>query len=318
MPLVTQMSEERRTQLGLDVLKPWDTQVDTSGKAPLKPFNSTDELTDKTIACFNLLDPYFAERLEIMRQMKYLDLDSRMNKAPGGYNVTMPEIGVPFIFMNSANSEDDLITMVHEGGHAVHTFLSHPLELNAFKETTSETAEVASMAMELLSMEHWDIFYTNPDDLKRATKNQLENIPSKLARVCLGDSFQFWLYLNPNHTVVERRKKWAELQQTYTARNVNWEGYENFFETRYQSILHFYQVPFYYVEYAFAQLGAVAIWKNFKQNPEQTNSNYKKALSGGYTLSIPAFYETAGAKFDFSKAYISMLVSFLKDEMNKL
>ena len=318
MPLVTQMSEERRTQLGLDVLKPWDTQVDTSGKAPLKPFNSTDELTDKTIACFNLLDPYFAERLEIMRQMKYLDLDSRMNKAPGGYNVTMPEIGVPFIFMNSANSEDDLITMVHEGGHAVHTFLSHPLELNAFKETTSETAEVASMAMELLSMEHWDIFYTNPDDLKRATKNQLENIPSKLARVCLGDSFQFWLYLNPNHTVVERRKKWAELQQTYTARNVNWEGYENFFETRYQSILHFYQVPFYYVEYAFAQLGAVAIWKNFKQNPEQTISNYKKALSGGYTLSIPAFYETAGAKFDFSKAYISMLVSFLKDEMNKL
>lgn len=318
MPLVNELAEERKTKLGLDVLKPWDMTVDTSGKAPLKPCSSSEDLVEKTIACFNQLDPYFAQRIEIMKQMKYLDLESRMHKGPGGYNMTMPEIGVPFIFMNSANSEHDLITMVHEGGHAVHTFLSHPLELTAFKEVTSEVAEVASMGMELMSMEHWNIFYSDEEELKRAKKNHLQYILSLLTKTCLGDSFQFWLYLNPDHTAEERRNKWAELQQKYTAKNTDWTGYEAYYQTSYQSILHFYVVPFYYIEYAFAQLGALAIWKNFKANPQQAISNYKKALSYGYTKPIPVFYETAGAKFDFSKPYISSLVSFLKGEVNKL
>jgi oligoendopeptidase F len=318
MPLVNEIYSERQKQLGLDKLRPWDKEVDTTGKAPLKPFASADDLVEKTIECFNQLDPYFAERIEIMREMKYLDLDSRMNKGTGGYNMSMPEIGVPFIFMNSANTEHDLVTMVHEGGHAVHTFLVHDLELTAFKETTSEIAEVASMAMELMSMEHWNVFYTNEADLTRAKKNHLQYILGLLTKTCLGDSFQFWVYQNPNHTVEERRNKWAELQTRFSPNNMDWTGYENYFRTHYQSILHFYQVPFYYIEYAFAQLGALAVWKNFKQDPQQTISNYKRALSLGYTKPIPVFYETAGAKFDFSKPYISSLVSFLKEEIKKL
>jgi oligoendopeptidase F len=318
MPLVNDISEERAKKLALDSLRPWDTEVDTSGKAALKPFSSADELVEKTIACFNELDPYFAERIEIMREMKYLDLESRMHKGSGGFNMPLPEIGVPFIFMNSANGEHDLVTMVHEGGHAVHTFLVHPLELTAFKETTSEIAEVASMSMELMSMEHWNIFYPNAEELQRAKKNHLQYILSLLTKTCLGDSFQFWVYENPNHTMEERRNKWTELQQRFTPKNMDWTGYEDFFRTRYQSIMHFYQVPFYYIEYAFAQLGALAIWKNFKQNPQKTVEDYKRALSLGYTKSIPDFYETAGAKFDFSKPYISSLVSFLKEEIQKL
>ncbi|HLP52741.1 MAG TPA: M3 family oligoendopeptidase [Chitinophagales bacterium] len=318
MPLVNQLADERKNELGLDVLKPWDREVDTTGKPPLRPFNSTDELVDKTIACFNQLDPYFGERIEIMKQMKYLDLDSRLNKGAGGYNMTMPEIGVPFIFMNSANTEQDLVTMVHEGGHAIHTFLAHKLELNAFKDTTSEIAEVASMAMELMSMEHWDIFYTNPDDLKRARKNQLQQILSVLTKTCLGDSFQFWLYTNPDHTVAERRNKWVELNKRFAPAAINWSGSEAMHETGYHSILHFYVVPFYYIEYAFAQLGSLALWKNFKQDKEKAISDYKKALSLGYTKTIPEFYETAGVKFDFSKPYILSLSTFLKQELQKL
>ncbi len=318
MPVVNDLFAERKTKLALDVLKPWDLYVDTSGKAPLKPCTSSEDLVEKTITCFNQLDPYFAQRIEIMKQMKYLDLESRMHKGPGGYNMTMPEIGVPFIFMNSANSEQDLITMVHEGGHAVHTFLSHPLELTAFKEITSEVAEVASMGMELMSMEHWNIFYSDDEELKRAKKNHLQHILSLLTKTCLGDSFQCWLYLNPDHTVEERRNKWAELQQKYTPNNVDYSGHQDYFRSSYQSILHFYVVPFYYIEYAFAQLGALAIWKNFRQNAQQAISSYKKALSYGYTQPIPVFYETAGAKFDFSKPYIASLVSFLKEEITKL
>ncbi len=318
MPLVNAIFEERKEKLGLDPLKPWDAEVDISGKAPLKPFNSTTELVEKTIACFNHLDPYFGERISIMDTMKYLDLDSRMRKSPGGYNMTMPEIGVPFIFMNSANSEHDLITIVHEGGHAIQTFLTHDLEINAFKETPAEIAEVASMGMELLSMEHWDIFYTNAEDLKRARKNHLKYILGILTRTCLGDSFQFWLYTNPDHTVKERRNKWIELQNRLTPKAVDWSEHEELHEIGYQRILHFFEVPFYYIEYAFAQLGALALWRNFKQNPALTIQNYKQALSLGYTKPIPVFYETAGVQFNFSKPYIAGLISFLEAELAKL
>ncbi len=318
MPLVNQLFEKRKAELGLDALRPWDRDVDTSGKDPLKPFNTTEELIDKTIECFNRLDPYFAQCLTIMKHMKYLDLDSRLHKAAGGYNMSMPEIGVPFIFMNSASTEHDLVTMVHEGGHAVHTFLAHKLELNSFKDTTSEIAEVASMAMELMSMEHWDIFYPNPADLKRARKNHLEYILTILTKTCLGDSFQFWLYTNPNHTVEERRNKWVELNKRFSPKVVDFAGMEQYQSTSYQSILHFYIVPFYYIEYAFAELGSLALWRNFKQNPAGAIQDYKNALSLGYTKPIPVFYETAGVKFDFSKPYIQSLVEFLKQELAKL
>jgi oligoendopeptidase F len=232
--------------------------------------------------------------------------------------MTMPEIGVPFIFMNSENSEHDLITMVHEGGHAIHTFLSHPLELYTFKEITSEIAEVASMSMELMTMDYWHIFYNKPEELKRAKKNHLQYILGILSRTCMGDSFQFWLYSNPNHTVEQRRQKWAELNKQFTGSNADWSGYENVLATGYQRILHFYEVPFYYIEYAFAELGAIAVWKNFKNNPKQAVEDYKKALSLGFTAPIPVFYETAGAKFDFSKEYVAELAQFVQEELKKL
>ena len=318
MPLVNELSKERKQKLGIEELKLWDLQVDTSGQPPLKPFNNAEELVSKTIDCFNQLDPYFGERIEIMKRMSYLDLDARLHKSNGGYNMTMTEIGVPFIFMNSANTEQDLVTMVHEGGHAIHTFLAHDLALNAFKETTSEIAEVASMGMELMSMEHWDIFYSNADDLKRARKGHLQHILSILSKTCLGDSFQFWLYTNPNHTVEERRNKWLELVKKFTANNVDLTGVENYQSTSYQGILHFYVVPFYYIEYAFAELGAIALWRSFKQDQQKAVSDYKKGLALGYTKSIPEFYETVGAKFDFSKPYVAELVAFLQEQLKKL
>ncbi len=318
VPVKNRMAEERRQLLGLESLKPWDLDVDTSGKEPLQPVKNTEELIEKTIACFNRLDPYFGERIEIMKKMNYLDLESRMHKGPGGYNMTLPEIGVPFIFMNSANDEHDLITMVHEGGHAIHTFLAHKLELMAFKETTSEVAEVASMGMELMSMEHWDLFYSNADDLRRAKVNHLRYILSVLTKTCLGDSFQHWLYLNPNHTVEERRNKWAELSARFGGAGIDWTGFEKDLQTGYHRILHFFVVPFYYIEYAFAQLGAIALWRNFKNDPAKAVADYKSALSLGYTKPIPVFYETAGAKFDFSKDYVASLVSFINGELKKL
>jgi oligoendopeptidase F len=174
------------------------------------------------------------------------------------------------------------------------------------------------MGMELMSMEHWDIFYPNINDLNRAKRNHLHHIPGILAKTCVGDSFQFWMYQNPNHTAEERRKKWKELFLEFNADSIDWTGCEEFLETGYQKILHFYIVPLYYIEYAFAQLGALAVWKNFKANPQKAVQDYKNALSLGFTKPIPVFYETAGATFDFSKERIAELMGFMEEEMKKL
>src|ERR1043166_8749841 len=165
---------ERKNKLNLDVLKPWDTDVDVEGKAALKPFASASELVEKSIACFDQVRPDFGDYLAIMKNMGYLDLESRIGKAPGGYNYPLYEIGVPFIFMNSVGTHRDLVTMVHEGGHAIHSFVTRDLPITDFKSTPSEVAELASMSMELISMEHWNVFFANADDLKRAKKEQLD------------------------------------------------------------------------------------------------------------------------------------------------
>jgi oligoendopeptidase F len=318
VPVLAEISEKRKKQMNLSVLKPWDMQVDPLGRAPLKPFETTQEFVDKTIACFNELDTYFGERIAIMNEMNYLDLESRTGKAPGGYNMTMPEIGVPFIFMNHASSEGDVRVMVHEGGHAIHTFLAHPLKYDFFKSYPSEVAELASMSMELFSLEHWDAFYENESDLKRAKENHLIGLLGTLPGVGKGDEFQHWVYLNPNHTAEQRKQKWFELSDKFGDPTIDMSDLQEDAASSYQKILHFYQVPFYYIEYGFAQLGAIAMWKNFKQNPEKTIQQYKNALSLGYTRSIPEIYEAAGIRFDFSKAYVQELVAFVKSEIDKL
>jgi oligoendopeptidase F len=317
-PVVDEIVAEKKKLLGLEVMLPWDADAEPASGMPLVPCSSAEDMLDKTIACFRHLDNYFAERIEIMREMKYLDLDSRVGKGPGGYNMTMPEIGVPFIFMNAANTEHDLITMVHEGGHAVHTFLAHDQPLNSFKDTPSEIAEVASMGMELMTMPYWDEFYKNEADTKRAQKNHLNYILSLLAKTSLGDAFQHWMYANPDHSHQERRNKWRELHKSFTSQVIDYSGYEQDVEIGYQRIMHFYVVPFYYIEYAFAELGAIALYKNFKSDKAKTISAYKSALQLGYTKTIPGFYETAGVRFDFSLSYISELVNFVRAEIKSL
>lgn len=314
-PLLDILMEERKKMIGVDVLKPWDTDADKPGEKALRPASTGAELIQKTIDCFRHLDSYFAERIEIMRAMNYLDVESRVGKGPGGYNMSMPEIGVPFIFMNAANAEHDLITMVHEGGHAVHTFLSHPLPLTALKDVPSEIAEVASMGMELMTIPYWSEFYATEEEVTRARKNHLKYIVNVLAKTCLGDAFQHWLYNNPTHSVQERRSKWIELSRFFTSSLVDYSGFEYDLEIGYQRIMHFYAVPFYYIEYAFAELGAIALYKNFKADRQKAISDYKAALTLGYTKTIPEFYATAGVRFDFSKKYVSELVQFLQAEI---
>lgn len=318
LPLFTQFSEERRTKLNLPHVKPFDTEVDVSGKPALKPFDGGQDLLDKSIACFYRVHPYFGEKLTTMKEHKLIDLESRAGKAPGGYNYPLSESGAPFIFMNAANAMRDLTTMVHEGGHAVHTFLSNNLELNDFKRVPSEVAEVASMSMELISMDAWDEFFKNNDDLLRAKEEQLKDSLKTLPWVATIDAFQHWIYTNPNHTIEERTKAWEHCFDRFGSNFVNWDGYEEFKQNLWQKQLHLFEVPFYYIEYAIAQLAAISIYKNYKENPVKAILEYIDALKLGYTKSIPEIYQTAGIKFDFSADYIRGLVEFMKEELTNL
>lgn len=318
IPILEDFDQKRKKSLGYDVLKPWDLDVDEDNKPPLKPFNSIEEFVDKTIKCLNSVDPYFGSRLDIMKHMNYLDLDARMGKANGGYNMTMPEMGVPFVFMNANLSETDIRVMTHEMGHAVHTFLAHPLKLNSFKSYPSEIAELASMSMELFCMDNWDVFYENEEERNAAKRRHLKGIFKTFSGVSVVDSLQHWMYENPSHTAAERAAKYTSLSKRFSSSAVDWTGFETYKGSSYQKILHIYHVPFYYIEYAYAQLGAIAMYKQYKEDPTKAIANYKKALSLGYTKTIGEVFTAAGIKFDFSQAYISEMMNFLKAEYDKL
>lgn len=318
VPLLAEQANERTLALDLESLKPWDTEVDTSGKAALKPFNNGEELINKSIECFNGLSPFLGSRLEVMKANGLFDVDSRKGKAPGGYNYPLAETGAPFIFMNSANSFRDLTTMVHEGGHAIHTFLTSDLKLNDFKHCPSEVAELASMSMELISMDHWDVFFDNPEELKRAKKYQLRDVLKTLPWVAVVDAFQHWIYTNPDHNSEERTAAWKEIFTRFGANFVDWSEHQEALENLWQKQLHIFEVPFYYIEYGIAQLGAIAVWKNYKENPEKGLENYLAALKLGYTKNMKEIYSTAGIEFNFSASYIKELVAFVKQELENL
>jgi len=318
VPLLDQLSGKRKKTMGLDILRPWDKAVDPSGNPALKPFDSSEELVDRTIECFKRLDPYLGDCLTIMRQMGHLDLDSRKGKAPGGYNYPLAEIGVPFIFMNATSTLRDMVTILHEGGHAVHSFLTRDLELNEFKNTPAEVAELASMSMELISMEHWNLFFEDDEELKRAKREHLEQIIETLPWVATIDKFQHWIYENPDHAKEDRKAAWNEIFNTFSDNITDWSHLSENKDYLWQKQLHLYEVPFYYIEYGMAQLGAIAIWKNFKEDPHKGLEGYINALKLGYTKSIPQVYAAANIKFDFSKKYINQLISLVRDEMDKL
>ena len=317
VPIITSLENGRKLKLGLENYKAWDTSVDVDGKQALKPFDGGDILTDKSIECFTKLRPYFGECLSTMKEMKHLDLESKDGKAPGGFMYPLYEIGVPFIYMNAVGSQRDVVTMVHEGGHAVHSFLSRDLEMTEFKSTPSEVAELASMSMELLSMKHWDVFYDNEEELKRAKKEQLEKALEGLPWIAAIDKFQHWIYTT-NHTADERRKQWIEISSELGNQVIDWEGQEDSLANQWQRQLHLYEVPFYYIEYGMAQLGAIAMWREFILKGEDALDNYMEALKLGYTKSIGEIYNTAGIKFDFSAVYVKELADFIKKELSKI
>jgi oligoendopeptidase F len=318
MPLVNQLNEIKKKKLGLDTLRPWDIEAEPAGIRPLRPFTTGEDLVEKTITCFDDLRPFFGDCLRKMKSMGHLDVESRKGKAPGGYNCPLAESGAPFIFMNAAGQLSDVTTMVHEGGHAIHSFLAHGLELTGFKEYPMEIAEVASMSMELFSMDHWYVFFDSKEELQRAKEQQLERVITIFPWIATIDKFQHWVYENPGHSEEERAARWIEILEEFSSPVIDFSGLDEYRRYAWERQLHLYEVPFYYIEYGIAQLGAIGLWQQYKQNPETAIQHYINALQLGGTRTLPELFKAAGLQFNFSPEYISGLMAFVKKETDSL
>lgn len=316
LPVMKEIDERRRQQLGVDALRPWDMSVDLDGKA-LKPFSDTKDLLAGAIKILGKVDPLFADILSAMSEEKLLDLDNRKGKAPGGYSYPLSETGASFIFMNAVGIQRDVETILHESGHALHAFYMRDEKILGYKDYPSEVAELASMSMELFSLDYLDEFYKDSEDLKKAKREQLESAISIFPAVAVIDAFQHWIYLQKECGEKERDKKFAELKDIFGT-GVDWSGLEAEKSTGWLRVLHIFEVPFYYIEYAMAQLGAIALYKQYKEDPQRAIANYKNFMKAGYSKSVPEIYAAAGIKFDFSREYLRELVDFIAAELEGL
>ncbi|AIM31212.1 oligoendopeptidase F [Bacillus thuringiensis serovar kurstaki str. YBT-1520] len=318
VPLKDKIMLEKKEKLQVDTLRPWDVSAVTPDQKVLKPIANENDLIEKSTHIFNKLDVEFSALLNRMYKHNCLDLTSRKGKAAGGFCEYLPASQLSYIFMNLNYTQDDIITFIHEMGHSIHNELIKPLELRQYIEIPAETAELASMTMELFSLNYWDTFYTDKKDLKQAKINFFKDVISYLPIMLIVDQFQHWLYENPIHTSEERNEKYLQLQKHYQSSVIHIDGYENWIATSWLPVLHIFEVPFYYIEYAIAQLWALQMYKQYKEDPKQTLENYKKALSLGSSQSIKEVYDAAGIRFDFSGETIKELMLFVEKELELL
>ena len=316
VPLMHAMNARRRETMGLDVLRPWDLDVDTLGRSPLRPFDGAQELIDGTSRIFHRMDPSLGGLFDTMREGDALDLESRKGKAPGGYQYDRERRRVPFIFMNAAGLMRDVDTMVHEAGHAFHSMLSRDEPLVAYRHPPIEFAEVASMSMELIAHPFLDEFLSE-EEAGRARRKHLEGVIGTLCWVATIDAFQHWLYTHPHHTRDQRDIYWLELHGLFGP-DVSWEGLEAERTKLWQRQLHLFEVPFYYIEYGIAQLGALQMWMIYREDPARAIALYREAMSLGGSRPLPELFKSAGLVFDFGPVTIARLVAEVEAELASL
>ena len=321
LPVVDKLDAQRCASLGLESLRPWDLGVDVKNRAPLRPFpaDAPGELVGKAAEVFRRVDPGLGEDFSAMKMGRNLDLESRKGKRAGGFQSSLQESREPFIFMNAAGLDTDVRTMLHEAGHAFHFIWSAADEpLMFLRHAPMEFCEVASMSMELIGLDHYGVFYPDEADRARAARSLLEGIITILPWIATIDSFQHWLYTNPGHTVDQRTDAWLGILDRFRRSHVDWSGLEDARASMWQKQLHLFHVPFYYIEYGIAQLGALQLWLAYRENPAKALSAYRSALRLGGKRPLPELFEVAGLKFDFTQATLEPLMAAVGEELDRL
>jgi oligoendopeptidase F len=316
MPVLRKLQAERKRQLGVEPLRPWDLATDPLSRPPLRPFEQVDQMVSRAQEIFDRLDRDLAGGFQRMRDLRLLDLANRKGKAPGGYQQNLSEARVPFIFMNAVGIQRDVETLLHEGGHAFHALATRDEDLFAYRSAPIEFCEVASMSMELLGNEFLEQFYA-PPEANRARRTHLEGILTVLSWIATVDAFQHWIYTHAGHTRAERSEAWLGLMDRFGG-DADWQGYDAARANLWHRQLHIFTHPFYYIEYGIAQLGALQVWANSKRNKAEALKQYKQALALGGSRPLPELFTAAGCRFEFSRKTIAPLVRLVRDELARL
>lgn len=312
VPLIREFDEQRKEKLGVTVLRPWDMKAELEGVIP-RPFLDHDDMIKKAIEAVGGVEGKFAKELMDMQEAGFIDAENRKGKAPGGYCYPLYEYGSSFIFMHAVGVRRDVETIVHEAGHAMHNLFCKEQEIMQYCITPHEVAELASMSMELMTLPSWHVFY---DDkfLKKISKRALMDKIYTLPWAVTVDAFQHWIYLNPDHSITQRGEYFSSLLDRF-AIGGDWNDLEKEKAMRWMMQLHIFEVPFYYIEYAIAQLGALGIYRNFLDSSQNAVEKYKKFLSLGYTCPVDEIYETAGVPFDFSVGHLEQIADFVRKQV---
>jgi len=317
VPAVARMLEHRRRRLGVDTLRPWDLAVDPGRRSPLRPFRDAEELLRVAGQVFNRLDVQLGGQFHTMIEERLLDLESRKGKAPGGYCETLHFRGRPFIFMNAVGLVDDVMTLLHEAGHAFHAFAAHGQPLIWQRHPGSEAAELASMSMELLAAPHLarPVGFFSEEDHLRAWLEHLEDILLSLAHIASVDAFQTWIYASgEGGDAAARDQAWLRIRSRFE-RGVDWSGLQRERVARWYRQLHIFLYPFYYIEYGIAQIGALQVWRNSLRDPAMAVARYREALALGAVRGLPEIYRAAGATLTFDGRLIGELVALVEEHI---
>ena len=324
VPAAIRVYERRRQRLGIEAIRPWDQNVDQFGRPSLRPAKTVDELNLKALNVFENVDPKFREYYQSMIDNDLLDLDSRKNKASGAYSLCYNVAQLPFIFMSHTNTTIDVETIMHEGGHAFHSFecahLRYPQKAEEY--VPAEFAEVASMGMELLASpyltQEYGGFYTD-EESARARISHLESFITFLPYMALVDAFQHWIYENQLEASdgIKCEEKWGELCDRFI-KGIDYSSLEKYKKIYWQRQGHILTTPFYYIEYGLALLGAVQVFGNARKDQKKAVADYRKALSLGSTVSLPELFATAGAKFAFEAKTLKQAVDLMEEVIGEL
>lgn len=314
LPLCRKLYERNLSRMGLEKFRPWDIHVDPLGREPLAPYKTGDELIEKVDQMFEAIDPRAGKWAREMQAKHLIDADSRLGKAPGGYQATFDEERSPFIFMNGTGTDSDIYTLLHESGHSFHQYNRAHQPIVSFRSAPSEFAEVASMSMELLGMDQLGKFY-NEDDAKRSRETQLSDVILLFPWVAKIDLFQHEIYKTDTTTAEDRNRIWKGINARLDTGLIDYSGFEHIHANDWQRQLHLFECPFYYIEYGIAQLGAIQVWMNYKKDPTKAINDLFAAEALGASRPANELFAAANIKFDFSAETIEPLVQFVAKEL---
>ena len=317
MPAIRKVQERRASLLGLETLRPWDFGVDPCGRPPFSPFQDSAEQVEVCAKIMAAVDFELADELEWMEAQGLLDLETRPGKRPGGFMDTFEDVRWPFIFSNSAPTHDGVETLIHETGHAFHALLAREREPLAYRNAPLEFAEVASMGLEAMASEHYQASYPAAE-AQRARLDALEGSLGIFPRAATVDAFQHWLYTHPGHSQEERNQAWLDLSHRFSTGLVDWGGLEEIRANHWQATLHLFEVPFYYIEYAIAQNGALQVWNRYRQDPILALADWRSGLTLGGSRPLPELFSTAGLQFDPRGELLTELVASVMQEWKPL